>query len=168
MLNGVQISELTQDQSLDTAFLGTVDPQPSMTAWYITLYVNWHDTQFKINMGAEVTAVSEETYQRLKSPQISTPSKTLYGSSQCPLRTVLRQELCHIKGSQHYRLCLLSVAWRQIRFECLPSHRSHWQPGSIQLKQELANNTTAICFLTCLKGLGNLGAPYDIQLKDTQ
>ena len=62
-------------------------------------------TQFIMNMGAEVIAVSEETYQRLKSPQISTPSKTLYCPSQCPLRTVLRQEFRHIKGNQHYRLC---------------------------------------------------------------
>ena len=87
-LTKVRISELTQDQSLDSAFLGTVDPQPSTTVWYITLSVNGHDTQFKINMGAEVTAVSEETYQRLKSPQISTPRKTLYGPSQCQLITL--------------------------------------------------------------------------------
>ena len=49
-----------QDQSLDSTFLSTVDPQPSMTAWYITLSVNGHDTLFKIDTAQEVTAVSEE------------------------------------------------------------------------------------------------------------
>ena len=60
------------------------------------------------------------------------------------IKTVLR-------NSQHYRLGLLSVAWRQICLECLPLHCSHWQPGSIKLKQELANKTTAICSVTCLQ-----------------
>ena len=83
-LSKARVSELKQDLSLDTAFLGAVDPQPSTTARYITLVLNGHDTRFKMDTEAEVTAITEETFRHLQPSQIFTPSKTLYGPSQCP------------------------------------------------------------------------------------
>ena len=41
-----------------------------------------------MDTGAEVTAITEETFQHLQPSQIFTPSKTLYGPLQCPLNTV--------------------------------------------------------------------------------
>ena len=41
-----------------------------------------------MDTGAEVTAITEETFRHLQLSQIFTPSKTLYGPSQCPLNTV--------------------------------------------------------------------------------
>ena len=83
-----QVSEVTHEDEtvLDTAFLGAVEPQSS--AWFITLTLNGHDTHFKIDTGAEVTAISEEMYEQIQAPETSAPTKTLYGPSRQPLRTL--------------------------------------------------------------------------------
>jgi hypothetical protein len=83
-----QVSEVTHEDetALDTAFLGAVEPQSS--AWFITLTFNGHDTNFKIDTGAEVTAISKEMYEQIQVPEISAPTKTLYGPSRQPLRTL--------------------------------------------------------------------------------
>ena len=166
-LTKVRISELTQDQSLDSAFLGTVDPQPSTTVWYITLSVNGHDTQFKINMGAEVTAVSEETYQRLKSPQISTPRKTLYGPSQCQLIT-----LGQFSGTLSYQgkstlqtvFVVSGLKTNLLGMSAITSLTLATRIDSTETgvgQQDYRN-----MFPDLFTGLRNLGAPYDIQLKE--
>ena len=38
--------------------------------------------------GAEVTAISEETYQMLQKPKLKVSTKLLYGSLQFPLKTL--------------------------------------------------------------------------------
>ena len=83
-----EVSEVMHEDEtvLDTAILGAVEPQSS--AWFITLTLNGHDTNFKIDTGAEVTAISEEMYEQIQAPEISAPSKTLHGPSRQPLRTL--------------------------------------------------------------------------------
>jgi hypothetical protein len=57
--------------------------EPQSSAWFITLTLNRHDTHFKIDTGAEVTAISEEMYEQIQAPEISAPTKTRQ-----PLRTL--------------------------------------------------------------------------------
>ena len=97
--------------------------------------------------------------------KISTPSQTLYGPSQCPLRTVLRQKSRHIKGNQHYRLCF-SVSGLKTNLLGMPAITS------LPLATRIDSTETGVgqqdyrnMFLNLFTGLGNFGAPYDIQLK---
>ena len=59
----VNMSEL----NLDTAFLGRVRAN-SGSLWMTKLLLNKRETSFKLATGAEVTTISEKTYQRLDLP----------------------------------------------------------------------------------------------------
>ena len=81
------------------------------SAWLTKVTLCGHDTAFKLDTGAEVTAVSQETHQRLGKPPLQTPEKLLCGPSGQPLpvmgqflgqltrkEQVSQQQVCVIKG----------------------------------------------------------------------
>ena len=82
------ISEVTitgsNGSQLDTAFLDTVSANRS-SAWFATIGMNEHSIRVKLDTGAEVTAISTETYQMLCKPRLSPPNKLLYEPSRQPL-----------------------------------------------------------------------------------
>ena len=49
--------------------------------------MNEHSITFKLDTGAEVTAISTDTYKTLRKPRLSPPKKLLYGPSRQPLDT---------------------------------------------------------------------------------
>ena len=52
--------------------------------WIATINTNGHNTVFKLDTGAEVTAISAETFQEMGNIQLSKTSKVLYGPSRRP------------------------------------------------------------------------------------
>ena len=75
-------------QTEDWAFLGTLAATGDST-WRCTVNLNGMDTQFKLDTGAEVTAVSEWTYKSLGlKGRLQAPSKALYGPSNKSLRVL--------------------------------------------------------------------------------
>ena len=74
---------------MDSAYLSTLSGELELV-WSTTLKL---DVQLKIDTGAEVTAIREETYQALKGICLKESTKMLYGPSHQPL-TVLGQNLC--------------------------------------------------------------------------
>ena len=83
-----RISEVTSDENVtDTTFLDTLSA-PQNSTWVVNIELNGHHTNFKLDTGAEVTAISEETYQTLQKPKLKVSTKLLYGPSQFPLKTV--------------------------------------------------------------------------------
>jgi len=61
------------------------DSDHSVTAWYIRAMVNNHEVVFKVDTGAEVTAISKEVYDAFGQPQLNKPTKVLSGPSRQPL-----------------------------------------------------------------------------------
>ena len=53
-----------EESSLDSAFLNTVENNTD-TSWITQIKLNGHNTVFKLDTGAEVSAVTQDTYQRL-------------------------------------------------------------------------------------------------------
>ena len=47
--------------------------------WMTKLLLNKVEISFKLDMGAEVTAISEETYKRLGRPELQQLSMVLFG-----------------------------------------------------------------------------------------
>ena len=107
------VAELSNDSYLDVAFLDTVLSMsfPQESAWLTKVMLCGHDTVFKLDTGAEVTAVSQGTHQRLGKPPLQTPEKLLCGHSGKPLPVlgqflrqlthktqVSQQQVCVIKG----------------------------------------------------------------------
>ena len=75
-----------EESSLDSAFLNTVEDDTN-TSWIAQIKLNGQDTMFKLDTGAEVSAVTQDTYQSL-GMQLTTPQKVLYGPSQTPLKVI--------------------------------------------------------------------------------
>ena len=82
-----QVSEVASESLLDTAFLDTVAAKQT-SAWFATIKLNERQTNFKLDTGAEVTAISKETYRSLQNPQLTPPEKVLYGPSRQPLKAL--------------------------------------------------------------------------------
>ena len=83
---------------LDTVFLDTVRGEQT-SAWFTIIKLNEQETRFKLDTGAEVTAISEQSYLSLQNPQWSTPEKALTTAPEHPW-TVLGKAFAQWKGGQ--------------------------------------------------------------------
>ena len=89
------ISEL--EASLDTAFLNSLSDQTE-TSWQAKIELEGIKTTFKLDTGAEVTAISDSTFHNhLKHQKLAKPTKILFGSSRRPLEVLgqFKGELKH-------------------------------------------------------------------------
>lgn len=73
-----RVSEVSSENVLDTAFLDTVGGKQT-SAWFTTIKLNEQETRFQLDIGAEVTVISEQSYLSIQKPQLSEPEKVLYG-----------------------------------------------------------------------------------------
>ena len=67
----------TDEVTLDTAFVGAVST--NQKCWQATLAVEGVDVDFKLDTGAEVTAISSETYQICREPLLEPATKIVLG-----------------------------------------------------------------------------------------
>ena len=153
--------ELT-DSPLDVAFLDQLTPQSSEKCWLTPIQLCGKSTTFKIDTGAEVTAVNEETYKRLGTPALNTPDRRLFGPSTQPLEALgsFKGKVTHkglsseqviyvIKGLKTNLLGLPAITALQL------VSRLHTMQTKDVIRQ----------FPTIFKGLGNLGEEFEIKLK---
>ena len=88
------VSTVQDGDTLDSAFLDTVSTQRS-NVWFSTISVNGRKLPFKLDTGAEVTAVSKTTWQEIGKPLLQPPDKQLFGPARRPLE-VLGHFLGHL------------------------------------------------------------------------
>ena len=81
------ISEISEECHLDTAFLDTVVTNRA-TSWTTKMQLNGQETHFKLDTGAEVTAISRQTLMSLGKQKLDKPEKNLYGPSRTPLQVI--------------------------------------------------------------------------------
>ena len=72
---------------LDTAFLdSTTNETSNESTLFTNIRVGEHMVKFKLDTGAEITAISRQTYEALpKQPPLNTSDKTLCGPAKKPL-----------------------------------------------------------------------------------
>ena len=82
---------------MDTAFMDTMSSASDEKAWLTTIRIGEKTVKFKLDTGAEVTAVTKQTYQYLGKPQLCVSDKVLYGPSRHTLGVLgkFRCELTH-------------------------------------------------------------------------
>ncbi len=140
-------------------------------AWFYNVCVNDQEVRFKLDTGAEVTAISKETWQQLRKPPLQTPDKRLFGSAQHHLEV-----LGEFKG----RLSLRGKTSNQQVFVVNKLKNNLLGLPAITTLN-LAARVDASCTSSCegakmsgeeimrfpkvFEGLGNLGDEYHIQLK---
>ena len=83
--------EVEEQVEIETVFLGPVEEGKSSRegSWMARLLVSGQSLSFKIDTGADVTAISEEDYQKIQGRRkLTKPSKILRGPSNQPLPVV--------------------------------------------------------------------------------
>ena len=145
----------------DVAYLNTIDSDSNHT-WTCKININGHTAVFKVDTGAEVTVIAEDTVNSLNIKELQTPSKTLHGPDNKPLDVhgEFQAKLVHkdheciqpvfvVKNVKHNLLGLPAIR----ALHLLSTVDSIEQP----IHQE---------FPSIFTGLGTLkGDPYQIQLK---
>ena len=160
--------------SLDTAFLNNITP-PSPVAnlkamqWSTTIQVNGKPMTFKLDTGAEVTAISTVAHQQLGNSQLVTSDKILYGPSRQPLQVVgkFTATLSHKDKSSQQQvyvvegnlLSLPAITALNLIARLDATANTRKEPAALYDVQIRKN------FPTVFNGLGNLGEEFTIKLK---
>ena len=154
----------SNELSLDTAFVGALRANQG-TSWTTTLLVEKKPVSFKLDTGAEVTAISEQTYLQLGREKLLKSDKVLYGPARQTLDVLgkftttiqyqqreTQQAIFVVRGLQSNLLGLPAIASLKI---LLRAH-SIYQSGE-DIRKE---------FPRVFNGLGTLGEEYVIKMKE--
>ena len=147
----------------DVIFLGELKSQQNPT-WLTTLDQNGYGLQFKLDTGAEVTDISEDAYKTIQSPQILPSTKKFYGPSRQPLHCIgqFPGKFSHKSKAATQPVFVV----KGLKSNLLPL------PAITALRLVTRLDTTEATedyqkqFPSLFKGLGNLGEPFKIHLKE--
>jgi len=84
---GTDNISVSDNDDSDDNFLGAVDSKQK-AQWLTELKVNERMVTFKIDTGAEVSAISETTLKQLQPVQLKKPSRNLYGPAMLRLEVI--------------------------------------------------------------------------------
>ena len=146
------------------AFLGTLS-SGSSSSWRSTVSLNNKAVKFKLDTGAEVTAVSEETYKQVYGKRLQQPTRVLYGPSYQSLQVLgqFRGQLT-VKDQSHQETIFV-VRGLKNNLLGLPALTA------LKLVQRVESTYSSLAdvkeeFPDVFTGLGNFGEPYTIKLKE--
>ena len=158
------ISEL--EGSLDTAFLNSLSDQTE-TSWQVKIALEGKEMTFKLDTGAEVTAISDSTFHHhLKHQELTKPTKILFGPSRRPLQvlgqfegklkhknTTAIQRIYVVKGLKTDLLGLPAITALNLAVR-VDTNTTEEEADIIKRK-----------FPKLFTGLGNLGEEYNIKVQ---
>ena len=161
-----QVSEATtKDSDMDSIFLGAVESGQS--SWKIELLVHGHPISFKLDTGAEVTAIAEKDYYTLGAIPLKPSTLALYGPAQQSLNVKGQfkgkltlgqktsiQTIYVIRGLKTNLLGLPAITSLNLASR-IDSTEADLLPADLQRR-----------FPKLFEGLGTLGGNYTIKLKD--
>ena len=81
-----QISSVTE--TTHNTFLGAIESGSGDKQWLMTIMLDKTKVTFKLDTGAEATAISAETYQRLGKVTLQEPAKILRGAANSHLSVI--------------------------------------------------------------------------------
>ena len=160
------VSEEHTEEPTDTAFLDTITDY-DMKWWTSVLTVNGKQISFKLDTGAEVTAISKKTWEELGEPALKLSDKHLFGPAQ--------QQL----AAQGHFTCLLSHKDREAQQQIFVVDNLKTNllglPGIMALNLAARTDTIQTKPTECgvwqkrfpqvFKGLGILAGEYEIRLR---
>ena len=161
------VSSVQEEVLLDTAFLDTVSGGKTKS-WTTTISLNGQKLKFKLDTGAEVTAVSKATWQVLGKPELQQPNRHLSGPAgqQLQVRGYLMGRLSH-KG-KHTTQQVFVVDNLSTNLLGLPSITTLGLVARVDatsLKGALSKEEVKKNFPKIFQGLGNLGEEYHVKLR---
>eukprot|EP00731_Ephydatia_muelleri_P022771 Em0015g354a len=161
----IQPEDVDEEVKMESAFLGGVEAE-GIRPWMVQVQVCGVPQKFKIDTGAEVTAISEASFKSCRAGwklKLSRPKKTLYGPASSVLEVV-----GEFKGRLSYgnKTTLQSVyVVKNLKVNLLGL------PAVIALalvaKVDALSTKPGVAgqFPSLFQGLGSLGEPYQIKLQ---
>ena len=155
------------DSAIDAAFLGTMDSNREST-WRTKLLLSGLECDFKLDTGAEVTAISDQTYQSISNCPLTVPDKKLYGPAQNKLEVLGKFEgsLSHQgKTCKQTIYVVKGLKTNLLGLPAIVSLNLIARLGGMEEAKVSNSNDIPEKFSSVFQGLGNMGEPYDIKLK---
>ena len=162
------VVEAAEDEPEPTAYLdvGAVNTESRGNSWTTTIRINKADLTFKLDTGAEVTAISDQTHHLLGKPALRKPSKVLYGPGRNRLNVLgeLTQELSY--GDNQTNQVLFVVEGLSRDLLGLPAITAL---GLIARTDAIVDSHFSAAIVeryeSIFQGLGHFGEPYTIKLR---
>ena len=160
------IAAVTEETNLDGLFLGAVETTTEKS-WSTTVTLGGQTVQFKLDTGAEVSAISERDYKRLPlpRPKLDPPTQMLHGPTRQSLKVLgqFSSTLSH-KGEAS-KQTIFVVQGLQRNLLSLPAIKSLQLVSQVDA---IASNNYEVPkrFTPLFHGLGDLEDLYDIKLKE--
>ena len=157
------LSEDNNTESKEDAFLGSLESHGD-TQWHATVSLNQKNVKFKLDTGAEVSAISETTFHSLTDTTLKRPSKALHGPAHTPLK-VIGQFTGNFKyNNSRCKLHVYVVKDLKTNLLGLPAITA---PNLVARVQNISGSKETIMkwYPKLFMGLGTLGNEYKISLK---
>ena len=155
-----------EDNSTDSVFLDTVSDDDK-GVWNTDLFINGKMVTFKIDTGAEVTAISKETWETLGEPDLQSPNKLLQGPARKPLKTT-GHFFCNLsykdRESQQQIYVVDDLKSNLLGLPAIIALHLVTRTDSVQT-ETTENQSWLQRFPKVFSGLGNLSGDYNIQLR---
>ena len=157
------VHSTSSETSMDTAFLDVMIGDQS-SSWTVEIRLNNHPILFKLDTGAEVTAVSEKVFANLKNTKLQKASRILLGPARQKL-DILGQFDGHFlyKGEtcQHTVFVVKGLKTNLLGLPTIVALNLVARVDEISdYAQEIPKK-----FPKVFQGLGTMGEPYTIKLK---
>ena len=167
------VSTTDQEDNEDDLFVGVVEEPALLTVptissgidpWTVNIFLNECPVEFQIDTGADVSVISEDQYQKLKTPGLQPSSKSLVGPSQDKLQVCgkftgtltyksnsVKQEVYVVKGLRKPLIGRPAITALK-----LISQVNTVKSGQHKIVSQ---------YPTLFKGLGTIKGEYEIVLK---
>ena len=157
------VSQVEAESTLESAFLDTVAANEELS-WRAKVLVGSKEVEFKLDTGAEVTAISDNTYRSLEEEKLVKPTKTLYGPGHNPLEVLgqLTKTLSYKQRSSKQRVFV--VRGLKSNLLSLPAITALNLAVRVNAISDYGS-TIWEAYPQMFQGLGNFGEPYQIKLR---
>ena len=136
-------------------------------AWYATIAIQEKAVIFKLDTGAAVTAISQETWQMVKKPQLRQSNRQLFGPARQALEALgdFNAHLSYNGRETHQQVYVVNNLHTNLLG--LPAISALHLATRMDTVDSLPTTDEIIKrkFPNIFKGLGNLGEEYDIKLQ---
>eukprot|EP00731_Ephydatia_muelleri_P032566 Em0024g110a len=158
----VSCHRVTGQKAVDSAYLDVLITKQN-SSWMSALQLNNKEVKFKLDTGAEVTAISQETHRLLGNPKLLRPTKILRGPSHQPLKVVGQfQGELNSEGRATtqtiYVICGLKT--NLLGLPAIEGLSLLCRVDTMSEKQDILSQ-----FSSLFSGLGTMGPEYEIKLQ---
>jgi len=161
---GTDTISVSDNDDSDDNFLGAVDSKQK-AQWLTELKVNDRIVTFKIDTGAEVSAISETTLKQLQPVQLKKPSRNLYGPALLCLEVIKQFTAMLTYNHTSCKQTVFVVKDLKQNLLGLPAITSLNLISRLN-SADLSSTIVQKLYPQLFQGLGTFGEEYEVSLKD--